>query len=105
MTKEERRLWYDYLKRLPVKAHRQMVLGSYIVDFCIPVKKTVIEVDGFQHGEPQNIAADRERDKWLASHGYRVLRYANRDIDQRFEAVCRDIECWLYPDGLENDEL
>jgi len=34
-TKEERHLWYDCLKQLPVTVHRQKVLGSYIVDFYI----------------------------------------------------------------------
>ena len=33
MTKEERHLWYDFLKQLPVTVHRQKVLGNYIVDF------------------------------------------------------------------------
>ena len=33
MTKEERRLWYDFLKQLPVTVNRQKVIGHYIVDF------------------------------------------------------------------------
>ena len=35
MTKEERHLWYDYLRDLPVMVHRQKVIGAYIVDFYI----------------------------------------------------------------------
>ena len=39
MTKEERRLWYDFLKGLPLTVNRQKVLGPYIVDFFIASKK------------------------------------------------------------------
>ena len=46
MTKEERRLRYDFLKKLPVTVHRQKVLGNYIADFYIASKKFVIEPDG-----------------------------------------------------------
>ena len=35
MTKEERHLWYDFLKPLPIMVHRQKVIGNYIVDFYI----------------------------------------------------------------------
>ena len=103
MTKEERHLWYDYLVQLPFTVHRQMVIGSYIVDFCIPEKKIIIEVDGFQHGETKNMIADRLRDEWLISLGYSVLRYDNREINQEFESVCMDIENKLYPDGLDGE--
>ena len=51
MTKEERHLWYDCLKQLPVTVHRQKVLGQYIVDFYIASRKIVIELDGSQHYE------------------------------------------------------
>ena len=39
MTKEERHLWYDFLKGLPLTVNRQKVLGPYIVDFFIASKK------------------------------------------------------------------
>ena len=49
MMPEEKHLWYDFLKRLPIKAHRQYTIGNYIVDFYIPQKHLVIEIDGIQH--------------------------------------------------------
>ena len=52
MTKEERRLWYDYLRAYPVKFSRQKVMGNYIVDFYCAKAKLVIELDGSQHYEP-----------------------------------------------------
>ena len=51
MTKEEKHLWYDFLKKQPFTVHRQKVIGKYIVDFYIASYKTVIEVDGSQHYE------------------------------------------------------
>ena len=91
MTKEERHLWYDFLKALPVTVHRQKVLGPYIVDFYIATAKIVIELDGSQHYEDFGKRKDEERDTWLKNEGYQVLRYANSDINQRFSAVCEDI--------------
>ena len=91
MTKEEKRLWYDFLKDLSVPFHRQRVMGQYIVDFCCPAKKLVIELDGSQHYEEEAQKKDVERDKRLAEMGYTVKRYSNLDINQRFKDVCADI--------------
>ncbi len=91
MTKEERKLWYDFLKLLPVTVNRQKVLGRYIVDFYIHNKKLVIELDGDQHGEPEALAKDEVRDTWLREQGITVLRYPDFWIDRSFEDVCRDI--------------
>ena len=91
MTKEERHLWYDCLKLLPVTVHRQKVLGPYIVDFYIASPKIVIELDGSQHYEPEHQTRDAQRDGYLMENGYRVLRYSNADINYRFREVCDDI--------------
>ncbi len=91
MTKEERHLWYDFLKGLPLMVHRQKVIGSYIVDFYIAEAKLVIELDGSQHYDPEGQVADRIRDAYLNTLGFTVLRYSNADINLQFDAVCRDI--------------
>jgi len=91
MTKEERHLWYDFLKRLPVTAHRQKVLGTYIVDFYIASAKIVIELDGSQHYEDAHRIRDEQRDAYLRSIGCQVLRYSNADVSRRFDSVCEDI--------------
>ena len=69
MTKEERHLWYDFLKKLSVTIHRQKVIGQYIVDFYCASAKLVIEIDGSQHYRQENMEADviRERSKqpWI----------------------------------------
>ena len=91
MTKEERHLWYDFLKSLPVTVNRQKVIGNYIVDFYIATYKIVIELDGSQHYEDKGIENDTKRDMFLNDLGINVLRYSNLDINQRFESVCEDI--------------
>ena len=101
MTKEERHLWYDFLKECPVMVHRQKVIGSYIVDFYIAEKKLVIELDGSQHYSEEGKAYDMERDAFLNAQGLTVLRYANSDVNTQFEAVCRDIWNHVFPDDLQ----
>ncbi len=91
MTKEERHLWYDFLKSLPITVHRQKVIGDYIVDFYIASSKTVIELDGSQHYENKGKESDARRDRYLNELGIKVLRYSNLDVNQRFESVCEDI--------------
>ncbi len=91
MTKEERHLWYDFLKTIPVTVKRQKVIGKYIVDFYVASSKIVIELDGSQHYEDINVKNDVERDKYLYGLGLKVLRYSNLDINTNFEGVCQDI--------------
>ena len=91
MTKEERHLWYDFLKTMPITVNRQKVIGNYIVDFYIATSRIVIEIDGSQHYSDEGIVKDAKRDKYLNNLGIKVLRYTNLDINQRFEGVCEDI--------------
>ena len=88
MTKEERHLWYDYLKSLPVTVHRQKCLGAYIVDFYIASGKIVIEVDGSQHFDLDGQIKDEERDAYLNKQGIMVLRFSNADINENLMGVC-----------------
>ncbi len=91
MTRQERHLWYDFLKTLPITINRQKVIGKFIVDFYCASAKTIIELDGSQHFEDKGILQDQERDKYLTSLGLTVLRYSNLDIDKNFSGVCEDI--------------
>ena len=91
MTKEERHLWYDFLKQLPITIHRQKVIGNYIVDFYIASFKLAIELDGSQHFEDDGKSQDFRRDSDLKELGITVLRYSNLDINQNFRGVCEDI--------------
>jgi very-short-patch-repair endonuclease len=91
MTREEKKLWYDFLVNLPVNVNRQKVFVNYIVGFYIPSAKIVIEVDGSQHYDELGRQADEKRDKVLTDLGLLVLRYKNTDIHKKFKSVCLDI--------------
>lgn len=64
---------------------RQHAIGNYIVDFCAPSKKLVIEVDGSQHLEQPEY--DAQRTAFLESKGYRVLRFWNNEVMNNIEGV------------------
>ena len=102
MTPEEKRLWYDFLKYLPLNVRRQHNIGDYIVDFYIAEKKIVIEIDGKQHALAEHKKADEERDAALATWSITVLRYSNESIRNNFNAVAEDI---LKRLGLDFSDL
>lgn len=87
MTPVEVKLWAR------LRAHRmsgvhfrsQHAIGNYVVDFCAPRKKLVIEVDGSQHLEQGEY--DAERTAFLKSRGYTVLRFWNNDVVNNMDAV------------------
>jgi len=91
MTKEERKLWYDFLKKLPVTINRQKPIGKYIVDFYCAQAKLIIELDGSQHYEEEGKIADEKRDAELNSLGFSVVRYTNKEINGNFNGVCEDL--------------
>ena len=90
MTDAEKRLWYDFLKKLPITVNRQKVIGEYIADFYCTSAKLVIELDGSQHYQAKK-ERDKVRDAYFQSMGITVLRYSNRDIHENFAGVCADI--------------
>ena len=92
MTKEERHLWYDFLRTYPVRFSRQKVLGKYIADFYSAEAKLVIELDGSQHYEDNNIAKDTERTAFLESYGLTVIRIPNNEVNRNFRGVCEHID-------------
>ena len=99
MTQEERRLWFTYLKKLPVTVNRQKVIGTYIVDFYIADARLIIELDGSQHYTIEGRDADASRDTYLNGLGLTFLRYTNLQIHQEFENVCNDIFRYLVKCG------
>ena len=92
MTKEERHLWYDFLRSYPVRFSRQKVLGKYIADFYSAEAKLVIELDGAQHYEPDNVQKDDERTEFLKGYGLKVIRIPNNEISWNFRGVCEYID-------------
>ena len=91
-TKEEAQLWYQFLSRYPCRFRRQYVIGNYIADFYCHKAKLVVELDGSQHYEPEEMEYDRIRTEYLKSQGLQVLRFTNLDIQRRFRGVCEAID-------------
>ena len=92
MTKEERHLWYDFLRTYPVRFSRQKVLGKYIADFYSAEAKLVIELDGSQHYEGRNMEKDAERTTFLEGYGLTVIRIPNNEVSRNFQGVCAYID-------------
>jgi len=92
MTKEERRLWYEYLRNYPKQFRRQVAFGNYILDFYCASAKLAIELDGSQHYEPEGQQYDNQRTAFLNSIGIEVLRFSNKDVLQNLRGVCQMID-------------
>lgn len=92
LTKEERHLWYDFLRTYSVKFYKQKIIGPYIVDFYCHQARLAIELDGSQHYEQPGQQYDAARTAYLESLGIQVLRFSNLDVLKNFEGVCQTIE-------------
>lgn len=92
MTKEERNLWYDYLKNKSIRFIRQKIIGKYIVDFYCAKAKLVVEVDGSQYFNEENIKYDDERTKYLEQYGLTIIRIPNNEINNNFDGVCEYLD-------------
>ena len=92
-TDAEKKLWSKLrLKQLnDYQFYRQRVIGNYIVDFCSPASKLVIEVDGSQHYSYEGIAADKIRDQYLQDCGLKVLRFNDYDMLTNISGVVEKI--------------
>jgi very-short-patch-repair endonuclease len=90
-TDAESKLWYALKTHHLQNIHfrRQHPIGPYIVDFCAPRHKIIIEVDGEQHLEQQEY--DLERTNFLESNGFRVLRFRNVEVIENLAGVTQTI--------------
>ncbi len=71
-------------------------MSEYVVDFCCQNKKLIIELDGGHHNEQASIQSDKERQQFLESKGYTVIRFWNSDIDNNIEGVLEKIRKLIY---------
>ena len=100
MTKEERHLWYDFLRYCRPRFRRQEIIANYILDFFCHEAKVAIELDGSQHCEPSAMAYDNRRSAHLQSLGITVLRFSNFDVNKNFQGVCQHILLHLEKQGF-----
>ena len=92
MTKEEKHLWYDFLRGYPVRFVRQKVLGKYIADFYCAKAKLVVELDGTGHYTEEGELYDKERTEFLQQYGINVIRIPNNELNANFNGVCEHID-------------
>ncbi len=95
MTKEERHLWYDFLRTYPIRFLRQKVIDAYIADFYCHSAKLVIELDGSQHYEEKGLLKDKIRTEKIESRHLTVLRIPNNEINRNFSGVCEYIDAFV----------
>ena len=95
MTKEERHLWYDFLKDYPVRFLRQKVIDQYIVDFYCHEARLIIELDGSQHYQGEGQKKDAIRTEQLELRNLTVIRIPNSEINQDFKGVCEYIDLFV----------
>ncbi|HQJ32339.1 MAG TPA: endonuclease domain-containing protein [Anaerolineaceae bacterium] len=91
-TREEQRLWYDFLSTYPARFRRQVVIGKYVVDFYCSSARLAIELDGGQHYKDSALIRDNERTQWLQDSGILVLRFLNSDVRNNLSDVCSSID-------------
>ena len=101
MTRQEKHLWYDFLRYYPVKIYKQRIIDDFIADFYCHSARLVIELDGSQHYTNQGKAYDAARTEILERYGIHVLRFSNKDIDDNFDGVCRMIDS-IIKERIEN---
>ena len=96
-TEAERALWLQVRSRRfeGHKFRRQQPIGPYVVDFVCLEEKLVVELDGGHHSEL--VASDADRDAWLRSRGFRVLRFWNTQVLGETDAVKQAILQALTP--------
>ena len=100
MTKEERHLWFDFLRHCTPRFRRQEIIGNFIADFYCHQARLVIELDGSQHMEPEDLAYDTQRTAYFHSLNLAVVRYYNTDIHNNFSGVCQNILDILHHRGV-----
>ena len=81
-TKQEKRLWYDFLSKYPVRFQRQKAIDKFIADFYCHKAKLVIELDGSQHYTPDGKEHDEFRTEILEDYDLSVIRFTNKQTNQ-----------------------
>ena len=99
MTKEERHLWYDFLRSYPVRFLRQKVIDNYIADFYCHEARLIIELDGSQHYEENGLLKDKIRTEKIESRNLTVIRIPNNEVNNNFRGVCEYID-WRVKESL-----
>lgn len=83
--------------RLPFSVGVQQQIGPYIADFCVPMLRLDIEVDGaYWHNQPETKAHDLLRDKEMSQAGWTVLRFGEAELKERMPEVRKTILAYVH---------
>lgn len=94
-TGAEKILWTHVRgKQLGYKFRRQYSIGNYVVDFCCEQAKVVVELDGWTHDSEKTKLKDKNKQVYLESLGYKVLRFTNEQVYGDVEKVLDEIKKW-----------
>ena len=91
-TKEEKRLWYDFLSTYGVRFQRQKAIDNYIADFYCHKAGLIIELDGSQHFTREGMREDEIRTEVMEKYGLIIIRFTNQQINSSFDDVCSYID-------------
>ena len=91
MTPAEKILW-KHLKANRLNGlhfRRQQVVHGYYPDFYCHGHELIVEVDGGIHD--LQVEYDAEREEYLRSLGFRIIRFANEEIQKDLKGVLQRI--------------
>ena len=69
------------------KFRRQHPIGIYYLDFFCEEAELNVELDGSQHGFPDQRKHDLEREKFLQSRGIKSLRFWNSHLRRNAQGI------------------
>ncbi len=93
MTSEEKKIWYQFLRKYEYPVARQYVLGDYIADFYCAKARLIIEIDGAQHYDEAGQNYDAERTRFFETYGLEVIRLTNLQVNKQFRECCQYLDC------------
>ena len=91
-TRQEKHLWYDFLRHYVLCFQRQKAIDNFIADFYCHEAKLIIEIDGSQHFSEEGQQKDAFRTEILEGYDLKVIRFTNRQINTNFHGVCEYID-------------
>ena len=92
MTKWEKKLWYDFLSKYPIRFQRQKAIGEYIADFYCAKSHLIVELDGEWHYDEPQEEKDLQRTAYFNSINIEVIRFTNKEVTKCFNWVCEYID-------------
>ena len=95
MTRQEKHLWYDFLRYYPVKIYKQRIIDDFIADFFCHSARLVIELDGSQHYEEKGLLKDKIRTEKIENRNLTVIRIPNNEVNKNFRGVCEYIDLFV----------